>query len=52
MVIDITTNDVVASGLAIPHSPRFHNVRLWLHNSGMGQFGYVDLKTGRFEPVA
>ena len=52
MVIDITTNDVVAGGLAMPHSPRVHNGRLWVHNSGRGEFGYVDLKAGRFEPVA
>jgi uncharacterized protein (TIGR03032 family) len=52
MVIDITTNDVVAGGLAMPHSPRFYNGRLWLHNSGRGEFGYVDMKTGKFEPIA
>jgi uncharacterized protein (TIGR03032 family) len=52
MVIDVTSNEVITSGLAMPHSPRFHNGRLWLHNSGRGQFGYVDMKTGRFEPIA
>jgi uncharacterized protein (TIGR03032 family) len=52
LVIDITSNDVVAGGLAMPHSPRFHNGRLWVHNSGRGEFGYVDLKAGKFEPIA
>ena len=52
MVIDITTDDVVAGGLAMPHSPRFYNGKLYVHNSGHGQFGYVDLKTGKFEPIA
>ena len=36
----------------MPHSPRLHDGRLWLLNSGAGQFGYVDLQAGRFEPVA
>jgi uncharacterized protein (TIGR03032 family) len=52
LVIDITTNDVVAGGLAMPHSPRFYNDRLWVHNSGKGEFGYVDMKAGKFEPIA
>lgn len=51
LVIDITTNDEVAGGLAMPHSPRWHNGKLWVHNSGRGEFGYVDLKAGKFEPV-
>lgn len=52
LVIDIASNDVVAGGLAMPHSPRFHDGRLWVHNSGRGEFGYVDLKAGKFEPIA
>ena len=35
----------------MPHSPRWHQGRLWLHNSGTGEFGSVDLRTGRFEPL-
>ena len=30
---------------------RWHQGRLWLHNSGTGEFGYADLAAGRFEPV-
>ncbi len=52
LVIDVETNEVVCSGLSMPHSPRWHNGRLWVLNSGAGEVGYVDLKTGRFEPVA
>lgn len=52
MVIDITTDDEVAGGLAMPHSPRYYNGKLYVHNSGHGEFGYVDLKTGKFEPIA
>lgn len=52
IVIDIDTNEIVCRGLSMPHSPRWHDGRLWLHNSGTGEFGFADLKTGKFEPVA
>jgi len=52
VVIDVASGEIVAEGLSMPHSPRLHGGKLWLLNSGAGEFGYVDLKTGRFEPVA
>jgi len=52
VLIDIDSNDIVADGLAMPHSPRLHEGRLWVLNSGAGEFGYVDPASGRFEPVA
>jgi uncharacterized protein (TIGR03032 family) len=36
----------------MPHSPRWHGGRLWLLNSGAGEFGHVDPGSGRFEPLA
>lgn len=51
-VIDIETNEIIVGGLSMPHSPRWHQDQLWLLNSGTGEFGRVDLKTGEFEPVA
>lgn len=52
IVIDVQSNEIVADGLSMPHSPRWYRDRLWLLNSGEGEFGHVDLQTGRFEPVA
>lgn len=52
MVFDIEGNRPLLEGLSMPHSPRWHEGRLWLLNSGAGQFGYCDPGTGRFEPVA
>lgn len=52
VVLDVASGEVVASGLSMPHSPRLHEGRLWIANSGMGEFGYVDLASGRFEPIA
>jgi uncharacterized protein (TIGR03032 family) len=51
-VVDVASGDIVAQGLSMPHSPRLYRDRLWLVDSGHGHFGYVDLKHGRFEPVA
>lgn len=49
--IDVKTKDIIADGLSMPHSPRYYRGKLWLLNSGTGEFGYVDLKRGVFEPV-
>lgn len=51
-VIDIAGDEIVATGLSMPHSPRAHDGRLWLLNSGRGEFGLVDTASGRFETVA
>jgi uncharacterized protein (TIGR03032 family) len=52
IVVDVRTNDIVVQGLSMPHSPRVHQGKLWLLDSGKGDFGYVDLKRGRFERIA
>jgi uncharacterized protein (TIGR03032 family) len=51
-VLDLADGEFVAGGLSMPHSPRWYRDRLWLLNSGTGEFGTVDLAGGRFEPVA
>lgn len=51
-VIDIASNEIILSGLSMPHSPRFYQGKLWLLNSGKGFFGVVDLAKGKFEPIA
>ncbi|TQV79646.1 TIGR03032 family protein [Denitrobaculum tricleocarpae] len=51
-VIDVPSGEVVTTGLSMPHSPRLHNRRLWLLDSGTGYFGFVDPQDGRFERVA
>lgn len=52
IVIDCETNEIVARGLSMPHSPRLHDGTLYLLDSGTGHFGKVDPKTGTFEPIA
>ncbi|EDY39254.1 hypothetical protein CPCC7001_2134 [Cyanobium sp. PCC 7001] len=51
VVLDVASGEVVAAGLSMPHSPRWYQDRLWLCNSGSGEFGWVDLASGRFQPL-
>ena len=50
-VVDVRSNQIVAAGLSMPHSPRFYRGRLWVLNSGTGYLGHVDLEQGRFVPL-
>ena len=50
-VIDVISNEIVLSGLSMPHSPRLYQNQLWLLNSGTGYFGTIDVKFGTFTPV-
>ncbi|VEP18489.1 TPR domain protein component of TonB system (fragment) [Hyella patelloides LEGE 07179] len=50
-VIDVASNEVIATGLSMPHSPRWYRDRLWLLNSGTGELGYLDRNKGEFQPV-
>lgn len=49
--IDVASNEIVVSGLSMPHSPRMYQDKLWLLNSGTGYFGSVDIKSGTFTPI-
>ncbi len=51
VVLEIPSGRVIASGLSMPHSPRLCRDRLWLHNSGTGHFGSINLASGRVEPL-
>jgi len=51
LVMDVASGEVVANGLSMPHSPRLVGDRLYMLNSGTGQFGYVDINTGKFEEI-
>jgi uncharacterized protein (TIGR03032 family) len=49
VVMHVPSSEVVATGLSMPHSPRFYQGKLWLLNAGTGEFGYLD--GGRFVPM-
>lgn len=42
VIYDIVHNALVCKNLSMPHSPRWHDGKLWVLNSGCGEFGYVD----------
>ena len=50
-IIDVNSNEVIVSGLSMPHSPRVYRNRLWVLNSGTGYLGTVDLNSQKFEPL-
>lgn len=52
VLIDIESGEIVCEGLSMPHSPRWHDGKLYVLNSGAGEFGVVDPQTGKFEPIA
>ena len=51
IIMDVRSNEIVASGLSMPHSPRIYRDTLYLHNSGTGFFGSVDIASGKFRPI-
>jgi len=55
VLLDVRTDEIIADGLSMPHSPRIHPDypgRVWMLNAGTGFFGYVDIATGAFTDVA
>jgi uncharacterized protein (TIGR03032 family) len=52
VLLSVTSGEVVARGLSMPHSPRWHGGRLWVLESGSGTLGIVDPAAGRYQPVA
>jgi len=52
LIIDVESNAIIAEGLSMPHSPRFHDGRVWLLNSGTGELGWLDPPSGGFVPLA
>jgi uncharacterized protein (TIGR03032 family) len=51
VIIDVPSSEIVVTGLSMPHSPRWHDGRLWVLESGKGELCVVDLDTGRSETV-
>jgi uncharacterized protein (TIGR03032 family) len=51
-LLDVRSGEVISRGLSMPHSPRWHDGRLWLLESGTGQLVLVDPATGLRQQVA
>jgi len=51
-LMDVSRHEVISRGLSMPHSPRWHDGRLWLLESGTGRLVLVDVPTGHRQTVA
>ena len=49
--MDIDTDEFVARGLCMPHTPRWYRDQLWVLESGRGSLSRIDLHTGASEVV-
>jgi len=60
VVIHVPSGELVCRGLSMPHSPRWHNGKLYVLNSGSGELGVVEFPDGKadgstmgtFRPIA
>jgi uncharacterized protein (TIGR03032 family) len=52
ILMDVSSNVILLGGLSMPHSPRWHQERLWLLESGAGSLGYFDESQGRYQAIA
>lgn len=50
-LIDVPSGEIVTRGLSMPHSPRWHEGRLWLLESGTGRLLLVDAVTGQRQTI-
>jgi uncharacterized protein (TIGR03032 family) len=50
-IVDVPSGATVARGFAMPHSPRLHDGKLWVLDSGHGRLSLVDPAIGKAEPV-
>lgn len=51
VMIDVDSGAIALAGLSMPHSPRFHDGKWWLLNSGAGELWAVDPKRGDHDVV-
>ncbi len=51
ILLDVETNEIIMSGLSMPHSPRWYGDRLWVLESGHGSLATMDLNSGKLTTV-
>lgn len=51
ILMEFPSGEILLRGLSMPHSPRWHDGRLWVLESGNGGVGVVDLNAGKYEQV-
>ncbi|MCC9599848.1 TIGR03032 family protein [Stieleria sp. JC731] len=51
-LVDVDSGEVITKGFCMPHSPRWHQGKLFLLDSGRGQLVAVDLDSGKVDVVS
>lgn len=51
VLLDVQNCEKILRGLSMPHSPRWHQGKLWMLNSGAGELCVVDTHAGTYTPV-
>jgi uncharacterized protein (TIGR03032 family) len=51
-IMDVASGEFATRGLSMPHSPRWHQGKLWVLESGKGGLVLVDPSSGKRETVA
>jgi uncharacterized protein (TIGR03032 family) len=52
ILLEVPSGAILLRGLSMPHSPRWHQGKLWALESGTGTIGSVNRVAGRYEPIA
>lgn len=52
ILIDVASNEIVAQGFTMPHSPRWYAGKIWVLNSGEGELQIVGPINGQRDTVA
>jgi uncharacterized protein (TIGR03032 family) len=51
ILMDVPSNQIIVSGLSMPHSPRWFNGKLWVLESGNGGIGTINESTGKYQEL-
>ncbi len=52
LLIDVQRNEILLRGLSMPHSPHWHNGRLWLLEGGEGSLAWVNPATRTWHTIS
>jgi uncharacterized protein (TIGR03032 family) len=52
LIMDVQSDRMVTEDMSMPHSPRLHNGRLFVLDSGRGKLCGVDVQSGKREDIA
>jgi len=51
ILMDLNSGQITADRLSMPHSPRWHEGKLWVLESGNGGIGTIDEQSGRYQEM-